>query len=130
MSYKAYLTSTLGLPKNHHALFIETHATGPKTGFLYQVTGTIQHGMVFEHKHGMQPERRRDFGGLKEFLGVVTKEDFENGRVKEGVESVEPPKKQFEGGERLFPNEGLRRSQEWCGEVVGVLRGWGVISWE
>ncbi|CAG8949489.1 hypothetical protein HYFRA_00007719 [Hymenoscyphus fraxineus] len=118
MSYKAYLTSTLNHPQNHHALFIETHATGPKTGFLYQVTGTIQHGMVFDHKNVMQPERQRDFGGLKEFLGLVKKEDFESGRVRGVVESVKPPGK---GG------EGVKGRREWCGEVVKVLRGRGVL---
>lgn len=81
--------------------------------------------MDFEHRKEIQPELTESFGGMKELLGVVKREEY--GRVKSVVEGVCPPRKQFEGAKRIFPGEPLRRCQEWTGEAMGALRGAGVL---
>ncbi|EHK98006.1 hypothetical protein M7I_6241 [Glarea lozoyensis 74030] len=63
MSYNVYLVSSSGLPMDHHAIFIETHESGPKTGYIYQVTGNIQTGMVHGHRQSDIPEDMPDFAG-------------------------------------------------------------------
>ncbi len=42
--------------------------------------------------------------------------------MREVVESVEAPEKQFEGGKRLYREQPVRRCQELVGEVIRKLR--------
>ncbi|OAQ58757.1 kinase domain-containing protein [Pochonia chlamydosporia 170] len=51
MSYPIYKVAYLGLPRNHHATFVETDANGG--GVVFHVTGDIQNGMRFETKAGL-----------------------------------------------------------------------------
>jgi hypothetical protein len=119
-----YLLTTTGLPRNHHFLLL-LHSFTPYSAQIYQVSGNIQIGMYYAHKIlSSAPEQEADFIGL-ERLGYVEVERCEG--VREVVDSVEPPKKQFEGARRLYPGEKLRRCQEWVGEVVEKLRGEGIL---
>ncbi|KAF3913086.1 hypothetical protein AA313_de0200582 [Arthrobotrys entomopaga] len=46
MSWPVYLIVSVGGGRqDHHAIFIETQEGGPKTGHLYQVTGSMQNVM-------------------------------------------------------------------------------------
>lgn len=124
MSYPAYLLKTTGLPRNHHSLFIQTSPSG--SGFIYLVSGNIQTGMFFNHKQSSIPLDEADFLSMTQ-IGCVSVQGFEKGRMKQVVESVEEPKKQFEGARRLFPREPLRRCQEWMAEVIARLGNEGVL---
>jgi len=124
MSYAAYLLTTIGLPRDHHSLFIQTSPSG--SGFIYQVSGNIQTGMLFNHKPSSPPSDEADYISMTQ-IGRVRVQEFENGRLKQVVESVEEPKKQFDGTRRLFPQEPLRRCQEWTAEVIARLGKEGVL---
>lgn len=113
-----------GLPRDHHAIFVETYENGPSTGHLYHVKGNIQEGMIFEHRAEQPPEEIPGFCG-KEKLGVVAVAEY--GRVLGICEGVPVPKKQFQGAKRLYPREPLRRCQEWVAEAVDALKGEGVL---
>jgi hypothetical protein len=45
-SYLVYLVTSAGLPRDHVAIFVETHELGRGTGYIYQVYGNIQQGQV------------------------------------------------------------------------------------
>lgn len=60
-------------------------------------------------------------------IGYVSVSDYEDGKVLRVCESVEVPKKQFEGARRLVGMGELRRCQEWTVEVVEGLRRGGVL---
>ena len=47
-SYTVYRVSYVGLPRDHHAIFVEER--DDLSGHIYQVSGTIQSGMYFEDK--------------------------------------------------------------------------------
>lgn len=71
-SYTVYLVTSSGLPRDHHALFIETHDNGPKTGVVFQVTGNMQDGMTFETKPTDEPESASTTFISKEKIGTVS----------------------------------------------------------
>ncbi|KAK2735810.1 hypothetical protein FQN55_001992 [Onygenales sp. PD_40] len=123
MSYKVYLVISAGLPRDHHALFIETD---PNTlsGHIYQVTGNVQNGMAFEDKPGEPPEQQPTFQG-KKLIGTVPKENEK--AFKDVCLGLEPPKKQFDGPKRLYPGEPIRRCQEWTTEAIRALVSSGVL---
>jgi hypothetical protein len=121
-SYEVYLAEYLGLPRNHHAIFVQTESDG--NGYIFQVTGTIQDGMVYESKPGKKPDESLSFVS-KSFLGYVEINNYE--RINEICGSIPPPKKQFDGQRRINKREPLRRCQEWTGEAIGALQGSGII---
>jgi hypothetical protein len=125
MSYNVYLVDYMGMTRNHHGIFVETHESGDRTGYLYQVTGNIQTGMIHEHKKAKQPEMSNSFGGLKQLIGTVTPENYVH--IRSVVNSVPPPKKQFNGPKKIYPNEPLRRCQEWTQEAIQALTDRGIL---
>ena len=48
MSYKVYRVSSASMPRDHHAIFVDTQAD--LTGHKYHVIESIQNSMVFEKK--------------------------------------------------------------------------------
>ena len=115
-SFNVYITSYLGAPVNHVALFVEI---GNNVGDIYQVLGSIQAGMEYGHRANVTPDRSASFIG-KELVGRILKDDYE--RLTAIVNSIEPPEKQFQMSKRLYPNKPLRRCTEWTIEVVQALR--------
>ena len=126
MSYQVYRVTENGLPLYHQAIFVETHENGPQSGHLYHVKGTIQNGMLFEHRPAEEPDQWPMFAG-KTHRGVVLEADYPT-RFISVCESVPPPKKQFEGARRLYPKEPLRRCGEWAHEAVRALIDAGVLK--
>ena len=116
--------ASFGAPRDHHALFIQTNPSR-RSGYRFQVTGNIQQGMIFGHRIDENPEEAPDFVS-KEYLGVVTEADYQ--RVQSTVERIDPPKKQFEGGHRLYPKEPLRRCQEWTRDAIELLKREGILN--
>ncbi|KAK4113349.1 hypothetical protein N656DRAFT_778117 [Canariomyces notabilis] len=102
--HKIYLHASLGAPRAHHSLFVETNAqTG--TGHLYHVTGNIQSGMVYAPRPELHPLASPEFQRRK-LLGYVPESEYH--RVDEICRSVEPPAKQFDGARPLVPRDRLR----------------------
>lgn len=123
MAYPVYLVSSLGSPRNHHAIFVET---GPDlSGYTFQVTGNIQNGMSFEHKHSEKPEDSLEFLS-KSHLGKVSEANYP--RIKSILEAIPAPAKQFQGPKRIDPSAPLRRCQEWTAEAIEVLKTEGVLE--
>ncbi|KAK6517334.1 hypothetical protein TWF281_003991 [Arthrobotrys megalospora] len=122
MSWPIYLIVSLGGGRqDHHTLFVETEDQGPATGHLYQVTGSMQSGMTFEHRPESKPEESMNFIFIsKEHLGNIKQEDYS--RIMQICEGVPAPKKQFQGPKRLYPGEPLRACQEWTAEVIQALK--------
>ncbi|KAL3434194.1 hypothetical protein BDV09DRAFT_98836 [Aspergillus tetrazonus] len=122
LTYEAYVIAETSLgPRDHHYIFIETHEQGPMTGHRFHVIGNIQEGMIFNHRFCGKPEDEPVFLS-KVRIGAVRIDDYESGRLLSVCQEVEVPKKQFQGAKRLFPEEELRRCQEWAGEVVALLK--------
>lgn len=124
MFHNVYRVADLGAPRDHHALFIETD---PETGggVIMQVTGNIQNGMTFEEKSAQRPEISPGFVG-KTHLGTVSAS--KRGLVGEVCRSIPAPKKQFHGPRRIYPDEPLRRCQEWTKEAVEALKANGALE--
>ncbi|KAJ5343372.1 uncharacterized protein N7506_003196 [Penicillium brevicompactum] len=123
MSYTVYRVSYAGLPRDHHAIFVEMN--NDQSGHLFQVTGDIQNGMKHNDKPAKKPEESGTYQS-KEFIGRVAAADF--ARILPTCESIPPPKKQFEGARRLYPKEPLRRCQEWTQEAVNALVNAGILK--
>lgn len=122
-TYPVHLLTTLGLPRNHHAILIEL--TPSNTYHIFQVSGNIQEGMAFNHKQITEaPEHASDFVDKKQ-IGTILVADLK--KVQSIVEDDEPPPKQFDGPRRIRPDVPLRRCQEWTAEAVGRLRERGVL---
>ncbi|PGG97888.1 hypothetical protein AJ79_09060 [Helicocarpus griseus UAMH5409] len=118
MSYTVYRVAYSGLPRDHHTIFVETCEEGPETGRLFHVSGDIQNGMFFENKPVRKPDESATFVS-KERIGSVTHDNYP--RVLTTCENIPPPKKQFQGPKRLYPDEPLRRCQEWTAEAIQAL---------
>jgi hypothetical protein len=95
------------------------------SGHLFQVTGDIQNGMKHNDKPAKKPEESGTYQS-KEYIGKVAATDFD--RIKPTCESIPAPKKQFEGPRRLYPNEPLRRCQEWTQEAINTLANAGILK--
>ncbi|KAJ8109830.1 hypothetical protein OPT61_g7170 [Boeremia exigua] len=117
MSYSVYLVSSIGAPRNHHAIFFETERY--ISGYIFQVTGNIQSGMTFGHRKTTNSEDLASFID-RTFLGTIAESDF--ARIQPVVETIPPPPKQFNGPKRIDPSRPLRRCQEWTKDAVEALR--------
>src|SRR5271155_5465815 len=113
MFHNVFRVSYTGMPRDHHVIFVETHSD--LSGHVYQVTGDIQNGMSFEDKPGRKPEESATFQS-KTLIGKVTAAKLS--RIKEICQGIPPPKKQFQGPHRLYPEQPLRRCQEWTAEAI------------
>jgi hypothetical protein len=121
--YLVYMVTSIGMPRNHIAIFVETHESGPGTGYIYQVSGNIQQGMFHNHRPGARPEEDKDsFFLSKELLGQVSKQRYDDGEFKRVCDSIGPPPKQFDGRKKIDPNKPLRRCGEWAEDGVNKLR--------
>lgn len=117
MSYNVYCVSYLGAPRNHQGIFVELNSD--LSGFLFQVVGDIQNGMDYGHKEARKPELSTTFVG-KEPIGTISKDRYYE--IQSVVETIPPPKKQFDGAIRINPREPLRRCQEWTAEAIQALK--------
>lgn len=90
MSYKVFLVASAGLPRDHHAIFVETNEDGAKSGYLYQVSGTIQEGMIYSHKKTRRPEESNTFSS-KTLIGTVTPGNYP--RIRSFLRSNHPAEK-------------------------------------
>ena len=123
MSYQVFVVVFQGIPRDHHAIFVETSLD--QTGQIFHVTGIIQMGMAYESKPAKKPEASLSFVS-KVFLGTVT--IIEYLRLDSVCQQVLPPAKQFDGTLRLNPNVLLRRCQEWTQEAAQALKSEGIIE--
>jgi hypothetical protein len=121
MSYNVHLVESIGAPRNHQAILIETSPDG--SGYIFQVTGNIQEGMSFGHRN-TTAEESASFMGKKQ-IGTILITDLD--RIQSIVEFIEPPKKQFSGPKRINAREPLRRCQEWTTEAIQALQNAGVL---
>lgn len=124
MSYKVYLAMYHGIP-NHHAIFVETQEDGPSSGFLYQVTGSTQQGMVYEFRKSKPVADDPAFAG-KDYLGEIKESDYS--QMLDICKKIPPPEQQFEGPRKLDPKAPLRHCHWWCDETVTALKSENVLK--
>lgn len=135
--YNVYLAESLGGGNSdHHALLVEqvlpprTMTSSKTPRFLYQVKGSIAHGMEYEFRHASD----EDFFLGRTLLGTVDADDFNC--IDRICSSVPPPKKQFHGPKRLYPREKLYKCQAWTQDALCALEAGGVlrcpygVSWQ
>lgn len=72
-SYTVYRVAELGMPRDHHAIFVETNEDGPETGHWFHVSGNVQNGMIYEERVSGKPDLSLTFVA-KEELGTVQQE--------------------------------------------------------
>lgn len=123
MSYNVYRVAYAGIPREHHAIFVEMN--NDQSGWLFQVAGNIMYGQEYQDKRSRNPEQSTSYRS-KVAIGTVAIADF--ARIKPTLESIPPPKKQFEGELRLYPEEPLRRCQEWTQEAINALFYAGILN--
>ncbi|KAL4812260.1 hypothetical protein BDW67DRAFT_170432 [Aspergillus spinulosporus] len=68
MSYNVYRVAYAGLPRDHHAIFVEIN--DDQSGHAFQVVGDIQNGMTHGHKPAKKPEESATYQG-KVLIGKV-----------------------------------------------------------
>lgn len=122
--YTVYLVERLGMPRNHHVIFVE-QSPEDETGLQYHVTGTVQIGMEFEIKKEDISARESSLFVSMSKLGLIKASDLD--RLESICRSNPPPVKQFNGPHRIDNTKPLRRCQEWVSETVGLLRAEGVL---
>lgn len=123
MTLPVYLVEYLGLPRNHHALFIRLDED-TEEGELYHVAGNVQKGMHFEHKVAKKPQDSGSYVG-HHYLGFISSSDRQF--FKQICQSNPPPAKQFNGSKKINPRQPLRRCQEWTAETIAMLQSHGVL---
>jgi hypothetical protein len=123
MSYKVFLAEYIGVPRNHHAIFVELVHDGE--GEIYQVIGDILTGMQHERKDVKRPDKSASYMSMEQ-IGTVSHENYD--RIESIVFAIEAPKKQFDGPKRLNPREPLRRCQEWTKEAIQALKDANVLE--
>lgn len=112
MSYSFYLAGSHGVPRNHHAILVNTNTDS--NGFAFQMTGDIQRDTVFDRKNTEEPNESASFVA-KEYIGTISKNDIAQ---VQPVVKILPPPKQFERASRLNPSEPLRRFYESMKEAI------------
>ena len=117
MSYKVYLVSYIGAPRDHQGVFVETNSD--QSGYIFHVVGTIQKGMVFGHREIQDPEKSVRFAS-KSYIGTISHSDYD--RVQSVVDKILPPGKQFDGPRRIDPTKPIRTCQEWTKDAVQALK--------
>lgn len=135
-TYNVYIAVSIGGgAQDHHAIYIDDGseievAKGQvlPAGKIFQVTGSIQNGMLYEQKYGVDADVSVDGLGKGSAIGTVSKADFDSGRVEEICRAVPVPKKQFDGPKRLYPKEPLYKCQEWTRDAVQALKAAGVLQ--
>ncbi|KAK5947940.1 hypothetical protein OHC33_011045 [Knufia fluminis] len=97
-TYNVYLGVYNGMPRDHHAIWVDTGAKrvlpngkSVDVGEIIQVTGNIQQGMLFQVKNGVDPEESNE-GKEKIKIGTIKKNDLE--RLKQICSQLPPPSKQ------------------------------------
>ncbi|KAL2861623.1 hypothetical protein BJX68DRAFT_260435 [Aspergillus pseudodeflectus] len=123
MSYTVYRVASVGMPRDHHAIFVEVN--DDQSGHLFQVVGNIQNGMTHGHRPAEKPEEWIDYQG-KIYIGRVSTANYS--RIQPICDAILPPKKQFEGPRRLYPAEPIRRCQEWTQEAIDALVTAGILE--
>lgn len=74
--------------------------------------------MEHAHKPAKKPELSFTYHE-KVAIGKVAAANYH--RMKPICDGVSPPKKQFDGLQRLYPDEPIWRCQEWTNEAVDAL---------
>ena len=120
MSCPLYLIESLGLPRNHHALFVQLSDRG--NGHQFQVKGSINEGMTYESKPIDSPEDDAAYISKTQLGWVSTGTGEMCSRIDQICRSIPPPAKQFDGAKRIWPSQRLRRCQEWTLEVIQLLK--------
>ncbi|KFG79919.1 hypothetical protein MANI_009212 [Metarhizium anisopliae] len=91
MSLRVFLVESLGFPRSHHAIFVETSRGGG--GYIFHVTGNIQQGMRYEMKAtDAAPDTDPSYHGQTR-LGWSSANDM--ARIDAICKSNPAPEKQF-----------------------------------
>lgn len=130
-AYDVYLGIYAGLPRDHHAIWIDTGNTkqlpdgrAVAAGVLVQVKGNIQSGMTFDVKNAVDPTISLEGKGKRK-IGTIKKNDLQ--RLIQICQNLSPPPKQFNGPKRINPNKPLYRCQDWTAEAIQLLIDDGVL---
>ncbi|KAJ9361780.1 hypothetical protein C8Q69DRAFT_8950 [Paecilomyces variotii] len=127
MSLKVYTVTTLGAPRNHIGLFVETSPPSG-SGQFFNVEGNVLTGMEYISKPHPKPETMPEFVE-KQFIGEVDKNEV--GRLEDVCRRVEVPGAQLRlNGTQIDEMKPLRRCTEWTKEVVDLLLEEGVVKKE
>ncbi|KAL3443695.1 hypothetical protein BJX65DRAFT_311669 [Aspergillus insuetus] len=100
ISYNIYGVASVGMPRDHHAIFVEVNdAEKPEDWVDYQD---------------------------KIYVGKVSVANYS--QIQPICDAILPPKKQFDGPRRLYPTEPIRRCQEWTQEAIEALVAAGILQ--
>lgn len=121
MPYKVFKVFEININpdphRGHHAIFVEANADG--SGQIFQVTGNVQQGMMYENKPWPKPKTYIAFSH-KEPLGSVSEDEYI--KMDEICATIPPPPKQYNLGKKLDPTVPLWNCQDWTTEAVQSLR--------
>ncbi|GAD92361.1 hypothetical protein PVAR5_0952 [Paecilomyces variotii No. 5] len=125
MPLKVYTVTTIGAPRNHIGVFVETSPSSG-SGQFFNVEGNVLTGMEYICKTHPKPEDMPEFVE-KQFIGEVG--DDELGRLEDVCRRVEVPGVQLRlNGSQIDETNPLRKCTEWTKEVVYLLLEEGVVK--
>ncbi|KAL1870344.1 hypothetical protein Plec18167_007478 [Paecilomyces lecythidis] len=125
MPLKVYTVTTLGAPRNHIGVFVETSPTNG-SGQFFNVEGNVLTGMEYISRPHPKPEDMPEFVE-KKLIGEV--DENEVGRLEDVCRKVEVPGVQLRlNGSQIDETKPLRRCTEWTKEVVDLLLEEGVVK--
>lgn len=129
-TYDVCLGIYVGMPREHHAICIDTDANKTMNskilpaGELIQVKGFMQQGMSFEVRDGIDPEMSYE-GKEKIKIGTIRRSDLE--RLKHVCSEVPPPPKQCDRARLIDPSKPLYHCQQWTRDAIERSRAAGVL---
>jgi len=129
-TYDVYLGIYIGMPRENHAIWVDTGAEKTMNGKMLpagqviQVKGSMQHGMSFEVRDGIDPEMSYE-GKEKIKVGAINRTGLE--RLKQICSEVPPPVKQYDRAKLIDPSKPLYHCQQWTRDAIERSRAAGVL---
>ncbi|KAK5093147.1 hypothetical protein LTR70_004918 [Exophiala xenobiotica] len=119
------------MPRENHAIWVDIDAKKTMNGRmlpageLVQVKGSMQQGMSFEVRDGIDPEMSYE-GKEKIKIGAINRTDLE--RLKQTCSEVSTPPKQYDRAKLIDPSKPLYHCQQWTRDAIERSRAAGVLS--
>jgi hypothetical protein len=124
--YPISLESYLGTESDHHAIFVRINDSNENCGHLFHVNGSMQQGMFLKIDYNCHDPTTSLSHLGSQAVGWVPHAKLD--QVKEVCETIPPPAKQWNGGQRLVPADQVRSCQEWVAEVLEMLKQKGIME--
>jgi hypothetical protein len=123
--YRVFHIYYHGSPRDHQAIFVETHENGKDSGHQYHVIGSILNGMEYNNRMAVRPEDNAEVHE-KHQIGNVKQSDL--AQLEVICRGIEVPSRQMDlRGRKLDNSKPLRRCGEWTVDAINELQRQGIL---